>query len=179
MANTIVATQRGSYDSYVRLQGEEQPRNITELLSDLTPSTGETVGYYTASNPVADTAKDSDLFNYSPSALPGRLLFVPTLADLGYEATTHKMQGVIFAHLRSDAPDTEVEIRCVDAGGNLVAGSAATGDVTESDQDDVLKSAAFDITPNAGYAIDMRLTTDGAANVTLYNKMLFVHVVNL
>lgn len=179
MSKPIVATQRGSYDSYVRLQGEEQPRNITELLSDLTPGTGETVGYYTTSNPVADSAKDSDEFNFSPSALPGRLLFVPTLADLGYESTTHKMQGIIFAHLRSDAAPTEVEIRCVDAGGNLVAGSAATGDVEESDQDDVLKSAAFDITPNAGYAIDMRLTTDGAANVTLYNKMLFVRVVRL
>lgn len=176
---TIVASQRGAYDSFVQLQGETESRNIIELLNDLTPGQGETVGYFTISNPVADAPKDSDEFNYSPSSPPARILFVPTLEDLGYSAQTHKLQGIIFANLRSDDPDTDVQIRAVDQSGNLVAGSLATGTVTLSDRDDVVRSAAFDIAQNAGYAIDMRLVVDEAANVTLFNKMLFVRAVKI
>lgn len=176
---TIVASQRGAYDSYVRLQGEDRSRNLIELISELAPAQGETVGYFTVSNQLADEPKDSDEFNFSPSALPERLMFLPTLDDLGYSSTTHKLQAVIFAHLRSDSAPTEVQVRCVTSSGNLVAGSTATGTVNQETQDDVVKSAPFDIEPNAGYAIDFRLVVNEAAEVTLYQKMLFIRVVKL
>lgn len=173
---TIVATQRGSYDSYVRLEGEEQSRNMLELLNNLVGPTGSVAGYFTVSGWVGE-GNSSDEFLYGPTSPPERLLFVPSLEDLGYSAATHKLQAVIFGNFRQNSDPGNVEFRLVNAAGAGVPGSTATGLVTEDGQDEVLKSAAFDILPEAGYQVDFK-SVDGE-NIDLYSRLLFIRVVKL
>lgn len=179
MSNLITAAQRGAYEIKVTAGGQE--KTLVEYLNDLAVAGGTAgvVDVITVSNSVAEAPKTSDQYNFSPSALPARRLYVPSLAELGYPGPGYELQGVVIAHLRTDNAPTEVQIRLVDDKGETVPDFEFLDEVLEENVDYVAQSGVFELTGGAAYAIDFRLTTNGAANVTLYNKVLLVRVVKL
>ena len=176
MSNLITAAQRGAYEIKVTAGGQE--KTLVEHLNDLATASGAAgvVDVFTVSNSVAEAPKAVDDYSYSGAALPARRLYVPSLAELGYTGPGYALEGLVIAHLRSDDPPTEVQIRLSDDKGDTVPGSEFLDEIAESDVDYVAKSPVFDLTTGF-YAIDFRLITNGAAQVTLYNKVLLVRVV--
>ncbi len=177
MSNIITAAQRGAYEIKVTAGGQE--KSLVEHLNDLATASGAAgvVDVFTISNSVAESPKSSNQFTYSGASLPARRLYVPSLAELGYDGPGYTLQGMVIAHLRTDDAPTEVEVRLVDDKGDAVPDSDFLDEVLEESVDYVAKSFIFDLTGGAAYAIDFRLITNGAANVTLYNKVLLVRVV--
>lgn len=173
----IVATQFGAYDNVVQLAGSTKQRRLVEVLNEIAPASGAVVDHFNVTNNLADVAKDDNTYSFSESSKPSRLLWVPTLEEMGYSDDTHKVQIIGIAHLRSVTPPTDVEIRLVDKNGVLVTGSVATGEVTTSASDSILKTPAVDVPDGAGYTIDMKVTDSSPVDVTLNNRALLVRIV--
>lgn len=179
MSLVITAAERGAYTTKFTVDGQE--RNLVQHLNDLAAAAAGggsgVVDTVTVSNSVAEAAKSSNAFTFNSGNPPARRLYVPTLQELGYPSEGYALQAMVIAHLRSDAPPTEVVVRLSDDKGDTVPGSDVTDSVTASAVDVIIKSDVFSITGGANYAVDFRLTTNGAANVTLYNKVLLLRVV--
>jgi len=173
----VVAAQSGGYDTMVQLEGSTKQRRLVEVLNEVAPASGAVVDHFVVTNNVGDSATQSDEFAFSEANPPARLLHIPSLESMGYSSDTHKVQAVGYAHLRSATAPTEVEIRLVNADGVGVTGSVTAGEVTTEDSDDVLKTAVVDLSDDAGYSIDMRVTDSVPADVTLSNRALLVRVV--
>ena len=179
----ITNVQSGAYESTLTLEDGSQ-QGLAEYVKDLNntivPAKDAVVDALHINEGSASAAQDQDTFLFSPGTPPAKVLFVPTLANLGYDPGTHKLQALFIANVRTNNPDKDVQLRLVDASGNEVAGSTTDATVMNDTTDQVVTSNSVDITPGQAYAIDIRLiTAAGSDNVTLQSKNLLVQVVKL
>lgn len=179
---SISQQSSGAYEPQLVLQDGSQV-GIVEYLqgmnNEISGKPGSVVDVVHISDGSARPANTTSTFQYDAANPPGRLLYVPTLADLGYNNAEYSLQAIGIFHLRSSNPPQDVEVRVVNAAGAEVTGSLHSGTAsTANSTDTVLKTPAFSLNEGAGYALDLRLTTpNGTDNASINSAHLLVQVV--
>ena len=178
----ISNVQSGAYEGIVILEDGTQKglaQYVKELNNTIAPSKDAVVNALHINEGSASSAQALDTFLFSGGTPPAKVLFVPTLESLGYASADYKMQAVLIANVRTNNPNAPAQLRLVDAAGEAVSGSTVDATITNDTVDQVVTSAAVDITPGTAYAIDIRLITadGGTTTVTLQSKNLLVQVV--
>lgn len=151
---------------------------VKTLTSTTTGNPGEVVDAVHISDSVGSAAVTADAYAFSESQPPTKVLHVPTLEELGFDAENYEMKAVLIVNARTNNPDKDVRVRLVQASGKEVAASEVAATLTSSSQDVIVKSpAAFAITPGQAYAHDIRLVTAaGTDNAVMQSKSLLVQV---
>ena len=178
----ITNVQTGAYEGVVTLADGSQKtlaEYVKELNNTIVPAKDAVVNALHINEGSASASQALATFLYSGGTPPAKVLFVPTLESLGYASADYKMQAVVIANVRTNNPNAPAELRLVDAAGDAVSGSTVAATITNDTVDQVVTSAAVDITPGTAYAIDIRLITadGGTTTVTLQSKNLLVQVV--
>ena len=178
----ITNVQTGAYEAVVILADGTQKalsEYVKELNNSVAPAKDAIVNALHINEGSASASQALATFLYSGGTPPAKVLFVPTLESLGYDPAGYKMQAIMIANVRTNNPNAPAELRLVDAAGDSVSGSTVAATITNDTVDQVVTSAAVDITPGTAYAIDIRLiTADGGTHtVTLQSKNLLVQVV--
>ena len=178
----ITNVQTGAYEAVVILADGTQKalsEFVMELNNSVAPAKDAIVNALHINEGSASASQALATFLYSGGTPPAKVLFVPTLESLGYDPAGYKMQAIMIANVRTNNPNAPAELRLVDAAGDSVSGSTVAATITNDTVDQVVTSAAVDITPGTAYAIDIRLiTADGGTHtVTLQSKNLLVQVV--
>lgn len=178
----IVNIQSGAYEPVVTLEDGSQTtlsQYVKDFNNAVVPAKDAIVGALHINEGSASAAQALSTFLFSTGSPPAKVLFVPTLESLGYSASTHKLQALFIANVRTNNPNAPAQLRLVSAAGDAVAGSTVDATITSAAVDQVVISAAVDITPGTAYAIDIRLITadGGTTTVTLHSKNLLVQVV--
>ena len=178
----ITNVQTGAYEAVVILEDGTQKalsEFVMELNNSVAPAKDAIVNALHINEGSASASQALATFLYSGGTPPAKVLFVPTLESLGYDPAGYKMQAIVIANVRTNNPNAPAELRLVDAAGDAVSGSTVAATITNDTVDQVVTSAAVDITPGTAYAIDIRLiTADGGTHtVTLQSKNLLVQVV--
>lgn len=172
----------GAYEPVVRMD-DGTSKNLgavlQEMNDEIVPAEDAVVGSFYVSEPSASSAVSSDSFAYNAGNPPSRVLYVPSLEELGYSPDDYKLDAIMIANVRASAPPEGAQLRLVDADGEAVAGSTTDATATNDTTDQVVLSEAFDITPGKGYTIDIRKTAAGVSTVTLQSKNLLVRIVKL
>ena len=124
-------------------------------------------------------ANVSDKFTFGPGTEPTALIFLPTLASLGYSSDDYELKAIAQANLRTNTPPRDASIALFDANGNQVDGSQATGSLSAAaTTDNVILTSAVSVTGGNGYAIDARLNVAGdPENVVLQSSTLILQVI--
>ncbi|WP_282783117.1 hypothetical protein [Phaeodactylibacter xiamenensis] len=149
------------------------------LTSATTGNPGDVVDVVHISDSVGSAAVTADTYAFSEQAPPAKVLHVPTLEELGFDAANYEMKALLIVNARTNNPDKDVRVRLVQSSGKEVASSEVAATLTSSSQDVIVKSAsAFAITPGEAYAHDIRLVTAGNGdNATMQSKSLLIQVV--
>ena len=176
------ARQTGAYESAVRLTGAQKDINLAELVLEL----HELVGGSAGAGGIAETVllnttygaqNSGDSYLYAPGGTePLRLIRIPTLEELGFDAATHELEVKPFGHFRADNTPETIDIRLVGSDGNMV-GVASAKTVNQVNRDDVLGLDEF-IPVSGGelYALDFKKQAANATVVDLSNTVFVVRI---
>jgi hypothetical protein len=179
---TIQSKVPGGYEPQVQLS-DGKVVGLVDYVKTLTSATtgnpGDVVDVVHISDSVGSAAVTAATYAFSEQAPPAKVLHVPTLEELGFDAANYEMKALLIVNARTNNPDKDVRVRLVQASGKEVASSEVAATLTSSSQDVIVKSSApFAITPGEAYAHDIRLVTAGGGdNATMQSKSLLIQIV--
>ncbi len=179
--DTIQSKVPGGYEPQVQLSDGKVVGlvdYVKTLSASATGNPGEIVDALHISDSVGSAAVTADTYAFSEAQPPTKVLHVPTLEELGFDAGSYEMKAVLIVNARTNNPDKEVRVRLVQASGKAVAASEVAATLTSSSQDVIVKSpAAFAIVPGQAYAHDIRLVTAaGTDNAVMQSKSLLIQI---
>lgn len=177
--SAITAKQRGSYDPIVQLD-DGSKKFLSDLVTEIYNQDASVAGVKEnlTKSYTRTVTNDTDAYLYSTGSTPDGLLEVPTLAELGFTGSGWRIDVLAFASMRAATAPQAVEVRLVDAAGNLVAGSVNTGSVASTSKDTLIKTTKAAVTGGTKVAFDFKRTA-GAAEAQLYNVTLLIQVVRV
>ena len=177
--SAITAKKRGSYDPVVKL-ADGSERFLSDLMIELHNQQGDVAGVKEniAASYTRTVNNNTNDFIYSPASKPEAFVYVPSLTELGFQETGHRIDVLAIGYFRTPAPTPSIELKLVDADGNEVAGSLGSGDVVSNLIDTPLKTVKAAVTGGSLLALDFRRTS-GADEIILYNYTLLIQVVKV
>jgi hypothetical protein len=179
--DTIKNKIPGSYEPQVQLENGKVI-GLVDYVKTLTGETagnpGDVVDVVHISDSVGSSATLLGTYEFSVGNPPRKVLHVPTLEELGFDSDGYELQAISIVNARTNNPDVDAWVRVVASSGKGVSASEVSATLTSSDQDVIVKSGPFAVTPGGAYAHDIRLdTANGSDNAVMQSKSLLIQVV--